>query len=315
MRRSALGAILLVLICASHVFGAKEEDPDWLKGITPAGEPRVDMILASSGRPGLFEKLTLSHQLRFDGLQYRSRLSIVELDSRLIPKGEAHYEWRTPTGKIILINAGSETSTTPGNWKVVKNVGEGETAVVGGMKEVYVYRRSKLIEYEKAGVRYFFNLKDGVSEVLNRRGVVLIRLIEGKDGSRVLTAFGSTITLHRGEDGELRRCAGGDWDELEFFYESKLLTGFRRLGEDRQSFAWGAVSYERYEKPEKKVPPVVISHGTYKFEYSVTSKNVRGTAYSGEKKIGAWNFSLKTGTYRLASPREQNAPFVSGKRR
>jgi hypothetical protein len=296
MRGSNLCLTLLLLLCAPQAFGFKLEDPEWMKAVTPAGQPCVEMTLAASGRPGLFEKLTLSHQLRFDGVRYQSALSIVELESRLVPKGVGSYEWRTPTGKVILI----DTKASSNNWKIIRNVGDGEIAVVGGAKEVYIYRRSRLAEYEKAGVRYFLNLREGVSEVVNRRGVVLVRLSDGENGSQTLSAFGSTLTLYYGENREFCRCSGGDPAEVEFFYDAGLLVGFRQ-GNALRQFAWGEARYGKYEKPGKKIPPVVIAHGTYKFGYVANGPTLSGTAYSEGEELGTWSFSYKTGLHRITS--------------
>jgi hypothetical protein len=311
MTRGFLGLTFLVLACASQVFGFKKDDPEWMTNVTPAGQPRVEVTLAASGRPGLFEKLTLSHQLRFDGVSYQSKLSILELDSRLVPKGEGRYEWRTPTGKVIGIDMTATAKTTHNSWKIIRSVGDGEVAVVGGEIEVYVYRKSRLVEYEKAGARYFLNFKDGVSEVVNKRGVVLIRLIDHGTGSQTLTAFGTSLTLRYGENRELCRCVGDGFTEREFFYNSGLLVGFR-LGNDWRRFTWGEAKYKKYERTEKRIPPVVTAHGGYTFEYVTTGQSLAGTAYFNGAEIGTWRFSYKTERYRLTSHEGRLALSTNG---
>jgi hypothetical protein len=285
-----LTANVITLVCA-------KETPGWMKEITPAGYPCVEIDLAGSDRSEPFGKVILTHRLRFDGMRYVSCLSVAGLNSHLVPKGEHEYEWLTPAGLVIIINTKILEKNRTSNWRLVRDAVSGETAVVGGDQQVYIYRKSKLVEYEKKGRSYRINSENGICEVIDPKGNVLIRQIDGVNRSLTIAAFGSKAVLGYNKNRELISCAGDACGALEFGYRNGLLEALRGVGVGKQ-YGWGEITYLAYERSIKCIPPVVVKYNEYRFEYTAGRQVMFGTVFLKEKKLGMWNYSFKNGQYK-----------------
>lgn len=286
----------LVLQCLlTLILAASEEGPEWMHLVTPAGEPAVQMKWVVPNGRGPFKQLTLVHRLQFDGVRYSSVLVLAELSSRLIPKTANDYEWLAPDGKIRLLHTDSEEKNKR-NWRVITNVGPGETAVISS-NEIYLYKDSFLKEYEAGDIKYHVSERDGVNEVIDRLGNVVIRKTDSIEASE-LSISGEKILLKYDAIKRLRGCA---WKEasISFFYRNGLLASYSMGGSERK-FEWGSVTNQTYGHPFKAPPPVVTGCGGYVYRYSSKRNVMACVAYKENSKVGAWMYFSSTGEYRYS---------------
>lgn len=295
-------SVLLMSICLCSLAAAaqaskpEKNKPDWMQVVTAAGQPCVEIKLADSGRAGLFEKVTLMHRLCFDGVRYLSRISITELESRLVPKEPGIYEWLTPDGRSIELNTKDARKSPAAVWRIVPISAAGDVAVVGSEQEVFVYQKSKFVEYEKAGKRYTIKSKGGVWEVTDSRGKILIRQAEGDVGVKTVTAFGSTATLKYNADGECLSCTGDLIGTVEFQYSSGLLVGICKAKVGSR-FEWGAARNATYDNPAWCIAPVVIRSAPYSFTYVTNTRVLMGEVLVDGEKLGSWSYGFKGGQH------------------
>lgn len=276
---------------------------NWPFNITPQGEPNVKVELISARDLGFVSGLSIQHELIFDGVRYRSRVLIPELQSHLISDGPTGFIWRPFGARPIRI------PKNPSNYQdwTISEIGTGHYRIESGdLAQFYEFVDCRPIRAVIGGTEYTFVHERGLLLRISKAETAIVS-VEYRNGSMTrINAAGRDIALKCDDEGRIVGCVDSGFESpLNYTYKNELLSSFE-LGESKQHFEWAEPSFGEYGIPPVPVPPMVAEDNQFRYE-STLSAGVLRIQFQGKNdaRSGRWEFHWVTGRLRVAVKNQQ----------